>query len=653
MKAALRLTKDTIVAKSLHGRLTLLFLAFVLLVLISLSAMMWGLETQRQDALVVNLAGRQRMLVQQMARLAFEAGTGEDITNAMLAEAEQTFDQTLQALMQGGEVPYLSNSTVTLPLTQDSEIRSAFDEVTITWSNFRALLDELKQTPRDDPSFPITLQSIEEKSSALVEQADAVVRLYEADAIAKVNRLRTMQIGFLVGALILLGMGAWVTRESALKPLEELSRAAIRLGENDLDSAVQVEGPQEMQALSESFDSMRKSLRASRSELLDLTSTLEARVAHRTRELDALNEVSREITSQLDVRYVLNSVTEKVRTLLDGDSAMLCLLDDAKQYLLLKSVSGVPSFETNSDRMSTINLASAVLTSQQALVCSNAQCVGGCGLFSNTHAASHVVAPLRIGDNVIGALCVSSSQPNHFSKESADVVTKLANTAAVALQNAQLYAQAEKVAVLEERNRIAANMHDGLGQTLSCLGLMTDQTAEFLSEGQDEAALDRLRKTRETIEKTAGEVRRAINSLMDESPPVLDLRTRLQNAMDEFAEETNLPIRWQADMESAPDCSRQIMEQVLNIMREALKNVARHAQAKHVTARLGQENGHYFISIEDDGRGFDSTQPEPNGHFGLKIMQARAEHIGGQVKVESTHGRGTRITLTWAIEAGE
>src|SRR3990172_4314625 len=324
--------------KSLQARLTLLFAAFVLLVLVSVGAMMWGSETQRQDALLINLAGRQRMLTQQMARLAFEAGEGEDVTNAALQETEQTFNQTLRALRDGGEAPYLSDTAVTLPLTRDPVIRSALDEVTLIWSDFRTLLDDLQKTPRDDPSISVTLQSVEEKSSTLVERADDVVRLYEADAIAKVNRLRAMQIGFLIGASILIGVGAWVTRQSALKPLGELSRAAIRLGENDLETAVQVEGPEEMRALSESFDSMRQSLHASRSELLELTSTLETRVAQRTRELDALNEVSREIASQLDVQTVLNSVTEKARALGRGDSAMLCLLDDAKKYLLLQSV---------------------------------------------------------------------------------------------------------------------------------------------------------------------------------------------------------------------------------------------------------------------------------------------------------------------------
>ncbi|MGC8855330.1 MAG: type IV pili methyl-accepting chemotaxis transducer N-terminal domain-containing protein [Anaerolineae bacterium] len=90
---------------SLRGRFTLLFVAFVLLVLVSVGATYIGLETQRQDALIINLAGRQRMLIQQMGRLAFEAGAGQDTVNAALQESEKMFTQTLQALRDGGAGP--------------------------------------------------------------------------------------------------------------------------------------------------------------------------------------------------------------------------------------------------------------------------------------------------------------------------------------------------------------------------------------------------------------------------------------------------------------------------------------------------------------------------------------------------------------------
>ena len=636
--------------KSLQGRLTLLFVAFALLVLVSVSATIWGVETQRQDALVINLAGRQRMLTQQMARLAFESGEGEDFTNAALQDIEQTFDQTLRALLDGGEAPYLADTPATLSPTRDPGIRSALSDVALTWSGFRALLDELQQTPRGDPSFAITLQSIQEKSSALAAQADDVVRLYEADSVSKMNRLRVIQIGFFLCALILLGAGVWITRRSALTPLRQLARAANRLGGNDLETAIQPEGPEEMRSLAQSFESMRVRLRSSRQELVELNESLEERVAQRTRELETLNEVSREISSRLELQQVLDSVTEKARALLGGEVASLCLVDENRHWMKLQAVSGPPGAVSGQAVRADEDLAQAVLAGDQALICGVGACRGGCRMLSEPYRASHLAAPLRIGERVIGALCIGSAAQDRFAGESAGMLTKLANAAAIALENARLYAQAERVATLEERHRVAAEMHDGLGQTLSYLGLMTDQVVDFLSDGKDEDALQRLQKTRETIGKATSEVRRAINSLMDETSASLDLCARLRELVDEFASQHDLKAAWQSDVESAPDCSRETAEQVLNITREALKNVARHAKAKHVAVRLGRMNGHYFVMVEDDGRGFDPSAPEPSGHFGLRIMQARAAHIGGQIEIVSRRGEGTRLELRWLAE---
>jgi methyl-accepting chemotaxis protein len=98
----------------LQTKLTLLFAAFALLVVVSIGVTYWGLQTQRQDALIINLAGRQRMLVQQMTRLAFQLQNGDVSTLAALQESEQTFSQTLSALKEGGTAPYLENYTVSL-----------------------------------------------------------------------------------------------------------------------------------------------------------------------------------------------------------------------------------------------------------------------------------------------------------------------------------------------------------------------------------------------------------------------------------------------------------------------------------------------------------------------------------------------------------
>ncbi|KXK10869.1 MAG: putative two component system histidine kinase [Chloroflexi bacterium OLB14] len=462
--------------------------------------------------------------------------------------------------------------------------------------------------------------------------------------------LQIIKIILSASVLILLALSAWVIYHSLFKPLHDLNVVAKRLGENQLDEPIQVEGPQEMRILSQRLNEVRTRLLANQTELNQWHNTLEQRVTQRTAELEKLNEISREISSRLDVQQVLNSVTEKARTLLGGEVASLCLVDTNQHWLKLQSLSG-PQHAIVGDTMPAhADFAVTVLQGEQAMTCGVSSCNGGCRMLSDEYRTSHLAAPLRVGDRIIGALCVGSPAQNQFQVESANMLTKLASVAAIALENARLFAQAERHATLEERRRVAAEMHDGLGQTLSYLGLMTDQVVNFLSDGKDGAALERLKKTRETIGKATSDVRRAINSLMDETPANKDLWTRLHDTAEEIASGHNLKLVWLSDNDSVPDVSAQTAEQIHTITREALINVARHANAKQVKLHVGRDDKNYFVIIADDGVGFNTSQPAPNGHFGLQIMQARAKHIGGEINYQSKQGSGTQVTLTWKIE---
>jgi two-component system nitrate/nitrite sensor histidine kinase NarX len=492
--------------------------------------------------------------------------------------------------------------------------------------------------------------SLELQSDDLVQKADVVVRLYESASTAKVNRLRTLQVTFLACALALLAVGAWITRQSLLQPLQALEMAAKHLGENDLDTPVEVEGPAEMRALSQAFDEMRSRLRSAREELVQWNATLEQRVNQRTHELEALNDVSREISSRLDIQQVLSSVTEKARSLLGGEVASLCLLDENQRWLKLQNISG-PREAVIGEVVSAGNSPTdAILQGDQALHCGIGACQGGCAILAETYRASHLAASLRIGEQVIGALCVGSPALNHFGSESVNILTKLANVAAVALENARLYSQAERVATLEERNRIAAEMHDGIGQTLSYLGLMTDQVVDFLSDGQSAEAFTRLQKAREKINQAAMDLRLAINQLLEESPVNQDLCVSLEESVKNFGLQHHLPIEWCNRLTSATQCSRDVAEQVTKIIIEAMTNIIRHAEAKQVVVTMDKNEDVFQVVVKDDGRGFFVPSAKRDGHFGLKVMEVRATHINGNVLVESEPGAGTQVTLTWPVE---
>jgi len=636
---------------SLRGRLTWLFVGFFVLVSVSAAVTFWSLAGQNEDALLLNLAGRQRMLVQQITRLALELeGAGETGTPVVLDEARAMFAQTLQALQRGGTAPYLPQQDAIVPAARQPQIAAQLQRVAVAWQAFTLELDRLAQSSPGSAARHTARQAIAAQSTGLMQETDAAVRLYQDAATRKIGQLRGLQTGFLAGALLLLGLATWLIRRSVLIPLQQLDQAAEQIGANDLVTPVAVAGPEEIALLSRTLESMRNRLQRSRAELVQLAATLETRVIQRTRELDALNEVSREISSQLDVQHVLNSVTEKAHALLGAEVASLCLLDEQGKWLRLQALSG-PDVAILDDAIPAGQaFVQSILAREGAQTCANGHC-SGCEMLTPAYRASHLAAPLRSGARVIGALCVGSPQAEYFTTEAAEILAKLANTAAIALENARLYAQAERVATLEERSRIAAEMHDGLGQTLSYLGLMTDQVVEFLAEGQGEAAMTRLHDTRRAIAQATADTRRAIDRLLDESLTPPDLVLRLAAAVEEFDREHALRVRWLAEIEHMPTCSHEVAEQALHVTREALLNAAHHAQTAEVRVRLGRCNGDYFVVVEDDGCGFDPAQPEPEGHFGLKIMQARAHHIRGRLTIHSAPGEGTRVQLVWPAMA--
>ncbi len=640
---------------TIQGRLSLLFLAFVLLITISVGVTFWGINTQKTDALVINLAGRQRMLVQQMTRLGEGIARGSDQGDqqALLASA-QTFETTLGALQYGGQAPYLPGQMVDLSAPSSAEVQSQLAQVRQTWELFRAELDNLanvSQGTQGAPASAGTIQAIQVLSPQLVAQTDTAVHMFEAESTQKVIRLRSIQIAFFTSALILVAAGAWITKRSLLEPLQVLGDAAERIGAGDLSTPTRISEPEEFAVLAQTFDSMQAQLKASHEELVNWAETLEKRVAQRTRELDALYEVSRDISSRLDVQHVLSSVTEKACQLLDGEVASLCLLEQDGRTLTIMALSGPDTALRCNRTNGQSGLVGHVLSGKQALACGAGQCAGVCAILAEPYRNSHLAAPLWFGDRVIGALCVGSKSTDVFSPEASNLLTKLANSAAIALENARLYTQAERVAALEERQRIAADMHDGLGQTLSYLGLNIDQATDFLEVGQDERALAYMERTRSIIDQATNDVRGAITSLMDDSPLHQSLQDHLVTLVEEFAGQSGTLLTWETTLEQALVLPRNETEQVIRVAKEALLNAQNHAKASFIQVCFEQAGANFVLSVTDDGQGFEpeSQASDGRGHFGLQIMHARATRLAGMLVLQSAAGEGTRVTLRWPV----
>jgi two-component system, NarL family, nitrate/nitrite sensor histidine kinase NarX len=639
-------------ALDIRGRLGLLFLAFAVLVIVSAGTTYWGIEAQKEDTLIVNLAGRQRMLVQLMTRQALEIEhmpTGE--ARLALQETMNDFEQTLLSLRDGGSVPYLAGITTLLPPTRNPDIRAQLDQLSAFWSDFQGHLQVILAAEPSSQEFQLAVQSLENTSPRLVQQADVVVREYAGVSIQKVERLRWIQIIFLASALFLLALGGWITHRSVLEPMKRLDTAAQHIGGGDLSTRVQVSGPHEIQVLSDTLEAMRVQLKSSQEAAQASTDALEERVSQRTLELEALYTVIREISSHLEIRHVLNSVTEKARQLLSGDLAYLCLLDEDGRILNLQAISGPQGAVEQPFTQAAALLPGQILSGTRAIICGIGGCQGYCEIMTSAYRTSHIAAPLHAGRRVIGALCVGSSKADFFSEDDLGLLTELANAAAVALENARLYEQAEYSAMLEERQRLAAEMHDGLAQTLSYLQMTVDLVHEQLNGGKIKEALSSLERCNQAIEQASLETRRAIASLQEEIPRICPLQEQLAELVEELSQGDSR-VGWTTQVRSPLLLPREEAEQVLRVVREALLNARNHSQARRITLSLEQEDGQGMIYVNDDGLGFDpQALPGENGrrHFGLSIMCARATRLGGHLVINSIPGSGTSICLSWPL----
>jgi len=634
---------------SIQGRLGLLFLAFVLLVTISISATFWGLNVQKTDALVINLAGRQRMLVQLMTRLGVELeGRYGEANVSLLDDSALMFDETLSAFQSGGSAPYLPGQRVEIPASSSAEIQKELGELRQLWSPFRSTLDNAILSSQTGAGDPAAFEKIREQSQGLVEQADMVVRLYETHSTQRVIRLRSLQIVFFALALILLLSGVWVTRSFVLQPLGYLGKAARRIGKGDLSAPVKIDRPDEFRILASTFQDTQTELDAARKELLSWTENLERRVTQRTRELETLNVVTQEVTSKLNLRQVLSLVTERSCELLDAEVAYVCLLDGRGETLWLHSASGPEKavVQTNADVNS--GWPNSVLESDGSIRCEPDGCQGFCEILNTTYRVSHLAAPLIAGERVIGALCVGSPQAGKFSDEDEKLLSRLANVAALALENARLYQQADRAAILEERQRIASDIHDGLIQTINYMRIKLEKLGRQVDHELQGQFPTTLKDLQSAMDQAEDEARRAFISLQEDFP----VTTTLQERFAEIIQEENgddVDIVWESKYHSPVILPRKEMEQVLRVMREALSNARRHSSASRIIISLEKGNGQISMRVEDNGDGFilGSLPEDGRRHFGLKIMQARAGRLRGSLTIDSVPGEGTYVELTW------
>ena len=372
----------------------------------------------------------------------------------------------------------------------------------------------------------------------------------------------------------------------------------------------------------------------------------------RTNQIQALYQSDQELYKNLDLDDVYQTLVDVAVDILKIDKSVLLIWDDKKTHLYPKAARGFRP-ET---------LERMVFAPDQGLIGTVAREAEPAVVRDTTsdtrvdwditypeRIRSFMHVPIIVDDEVFGIFNVSYTEPQAFDDEDLRLVLALAQRGASAIKNAYLYSQAQQAAMLEERQRLARELHDAVTQTLFSAGIIADVLPRLWERDQDEA-LKRIYELRELTRGALAEMR----TLLWELRPTALSETPLSELLHQLGEATVGRTRIPVSVSVQELCETPIDVKVAfyRIAQEALNNIAKHAEAEHVTVDMKCSLEGVSLHIQDDGRGFVPQQLLPD-NMGLKIMRERAEAINADLSLESHPGQGTVIHVTWTPEEEE
>lgn len=359
----------------------------------------------------------------------------------------------------------------------------------------------------------------------------------------------------------------------------------------------------------------------------------------------SLQRVTSALLQGRTLHEVLAVVCNEAKSLMKARGSTVFLLeDDGLLHVAFSLGDGEPSFQTMPVEAS---FTGTVITTGKAVFTNHPnQETPWYGSTLNESPGGSVqsllASPLKIRFRIIGALVVVNKD-KPFNQDDLRAMNLFADQAAIAIENGRLTQEVEKIAVMEERNRLARDLHDSVTQSLYGVSLYAEAATRLLGADDTQELEEYLRQLRMTALDALKEMRLLIFELR---PPLLDkegLEAALQARLDAVEGRAGLKTELRVDIhERLP---AEIEDGLYRIAQEALNNVLKHAQAHHVLVCLETFQGIVTLQINDDGAGFMLDRAEESGGIGIKGMRERAISMGGTLEITSSLGQGTQIMV--------
>ena len=359
----------------------------------------------------------------------------------------------------------------------------------------------------------------------------------------------------------------------------------------------------------------------------------------RLTELESLHRMTTALLQTLTLEQVLQVVCQEARQLTGATGcALYSLQEDAWLHLAHSGGTLAPPTQ----RMPLEGtLAGRAVTSGQPVLINDAE-----GLRQTSHPIpdleSLLIIPLRLRETIVGALDVAN-KPEGFTEHDMRLLGIFADGAAIAIESARLQQQAEQLAIVEERQRLARELHDSVTQGLYSVTLYAEATRMALAAGRQDVATANLEELHHMAREAMVDMRMLIFEL---HPPMLEeegLVAALQARLAAVESRAGLQAEFCVEGEQLLPLS--VQEELFWIAVEAFNNVIKHAKAQQVEVCLRLDRPTVCLSIKDDGIGFDPATAGQRGGMGLCSMAERVERIRGKLEITSAPGSGTTVSV--------
>jgi nitrate/nitrite-specific signal transduction histidine kinase len=424
-------------------------------------------------------------------------------------------------------------------------------------------------------------------------------------------------------------------------PLQKLIQASKQVTAGQFKHQIEVKTGDEIETLADQFNLMS-------AELGDSYSTLEKKVADRTRELAIMNAIISVASHSLDIREILADALDTTAEQMGFKAGAAFKLEPYPTAPILIAcrdcAAGTAIEIINSyavaDRGTPAVFPEEVVTFR----IEDFQDEKLKNQLSQLSFQLLVFVPLATKGRKLGFFILGKHEAHRLSPEELSLLSSIGKQVGVAMENARLYEQAEQGAITAERQRLARELHDAVTQTLFSANLIADVIPRIWQRNPEEG-MQNLEELRQLTRGALAEMRTLLLEMRPESLERAEIKSLITQLADAFVGRVRIPLH----LEISGNCKLTHEEKLVfyRVAQEALNNIAKHSGARHVELNIECQPGQMRMRIKDDGLGFEPGSVTPD-HMGIAIMRERASSIGASLKIDSQVGLGTTIELDWS-----